>query len=100
LSDDETHKHTFLVVKYGYPPVSLGIDPSLAVSSLGLKHGDQIIVSASSDILSYESSTRAKPTVTASDVPARPPSWTSTPEATIVDEDSVEVDGGILVLRV
>lgn len=115
-----------IVVKSGYPPRTLTIIPELPLTSLGLKTGEQLIVSENPEPSHTVSSRSVDKPVSASSVvnaPApstsssRPPpsggaaarSFTSNtpatpqapqPSAAPVVADHVETDGGVLVHRV
>ncbi|KAJ6623496.1 hypothetical protein B0H10DRAFT_796931 [Mycena sp. CBHHK59/15] len=102
-------------LKSGYPPRILMIVPELPVSSLGLKAGEQIIVSEvaeqasgvarSPNKLSSSSSPFLDPTPNSSSrtfnaVPAAPRTPTTPPVSASRSPDAVETDGSFLVHRV
>ena len=104
-----------MAVRSGYPPQSLTIVPELPISSLGLKQGDQIIVSQKSGTAVRAPSSPPK-LKTAAPAPSRIPapapasgsalsvdvfSKASSNAAQETSEpDSVATEGGFLVHRV
>jgi ubiquitin thioesterase OTU1 len=99
-------------VKSGYPPQSLTIVPELPLSSLGLKQGDQIIVSqkagAVDRALPKPKLATSPPTRTSVSASAPGSSLSaglssgvpSNAAAQTKEPDSVATDGGFLIHRV
>ncbi|KAJ4487824.1 hypothetical protein J3R30DRAFT_3695484 [Lentinula aciculospora] len=97
-------------LKTGYPPRSLNlISPELPISSLGLKGGDQLIVSEEPESASRVISTPSSSTAKLDRQPAAPPtsralpqasSTRSTPSSSSNGPVHVPTDGGVLVHRV
>jgi len=96
-------------LKMGYPPAPLTLIPSLPASSLNLKRGEQLIVSAASGEMGSSRSIQTllpqapqlPPTQDLSDsVSPLIPASAKTPQLPAEAADFVNVDGGVLVLRV
>jgi len=107
------------ILKTGYPPRALTIVPELPLASLGLKSGEQIIVSESTESPTYTPSQAPPARAT---VPSSPSRTTSTRSSTLSSigtsnraaaapapqqpttnssgPDYVEVEGGVLVHRI
>ncbi|KAF8643845.1 hypothetical protein AX16_008862 [Volvariella volvacea WC 439] len=88
-------------LKAGYPPQPLTVIPELPLSSLGLKSGEQIIVSESSD--RSASSLVAQPPVSSAAIQPPASSHSQPPAPTLsrpAGPDFVETDTGFLVHRV
>lgn len=107
-------KFLYAAVKSGYPPQTLTIVPELPLPSLGLKQGEQIIVSSKAGATVRGPSPPPKPKPTAP-TPTRPPVSNSVPRSNIgagllpvtssnakqaAEPASVVTDGGYLVHRV
>ncbi|KAK7451771.1 ubiquitin-specific protease otu1 [Stygiomarasmius scandens] len=87
-------------LKTGYPPRNLTIVPELPLSSLGLKAGDQIIVSGEAESnTSLQAPTRSAAPASSSNVPAAP-RVTSPTKPSQNGPEHVVTDGGVLVHRV
>ncbi|EJD02481.1 OTU-domain-containing protein [Fomitiporia mediterranea MF3/22] len=97
-------------LKYGYPPRQLTLVPELPVSSLGLKSGDQIILTQGAVTTTTAAHDPAPPNSTASNLSAQATASRSTLtpplqsamsfEASQGGPDYVPTDAGILVHRV
>jgi len=90
-------------VKYGYPPQSLALIPELPFSSLGLKPGDQVIVSGESGAAAIDPPRAPPPTSARSAAPApaaRTPIRAPENLKSSSGPEHVEVEGGYLVHRV
>ena len=100
-------------MKSGYPPQSLTIIPELPLASLGLKRGEQLIVTQKSGTHTAAASAAAPRTQPpASTIPSRGPGTGLTasqarqptppraPATSVSGPDYVETEGGYLVHRV
>ena len=92
-------------VKSGYPPQSLSIVPELPLSSLGLKQGDQIIVSqkagpADTALPKPKSTSPSARTSATAVVSGSSLGLPSKATAQTTEPDLVALEGGFLVHRV
>lgn len=86
--------------KAGYPPHSLTVIPELPLESLGLKPGEQLIVSAKPGLQAQFSSTPTANIPTPATRYAPSPSQPPPAPASTSGPDYVEVEGGYLVHRI
>lgn len=96
-----------LLVKSGYPPQPLTLIPELPLSSLGLRSGDQIIVSASAEANVTRSGPASPPNQRSAPPPSAqkrsdpaPGNPKSAPQPSGGQADHVQTDGGVLIHRV
>ncbi|THG98631.1 hypothetical protein EW026_g3593 [Hermanssonia centrifuga] len=112
------NKKLHLTVKAGYPPHSLTLIPELPLESLGLKQGEQLIVTQKAEASREPSSSRSQPVAAAStntrgpmtgliasqahepETPAPARIAAPAPSSRGPGPDYVEVDGGYLVHRI
>ncbi len=96
-------------MKAGYPPIALEIVPELPVASLGLKRGDQIMVTqkrGTGPPIAPSAAPRAPDLpspIRSSTVPSQNPPRTQSSLSSAVNPaspDFVETDAGVLIHRV
>ena len=101
------YSHLVIVVKAGYPPHSLTLIPELPLESLGLKQGEQLIVTQKLEASQRPSSQRTTAPASTSAVYTTPATGLTRSQASepvpapqTNGPDHVETEGGYLVHRV